>query len=147
MKKLFILILIAGMPSFSNGQSCDKSLSSSCSKTSCGPEGTKKAEAAVIGSMRTDLQGVVTRMSKSSLSFSKEVSEMEIEKGTSDDESLLFISQAVNAIRFELMNKIDPSKLIASLKEYQPARFSTKQQMVSALKKEIQMLTSQAEKL
>lgn len=72
---------------------------------------------------------------------------MEIEKGTSDDESLLFISQAVNAIRFELVNKIEPSKLIASLKDYQPARFSTKQQMVSALKKEIQMLTSQAEKL
>jgi hypothetical protein len=147
MKMLFILILIASMPFFSNGQSCDKSLPASCSKTSCGPEGTKKGEAAVIGSMRTDLQSVVARMSKSSLVFSKEVSEMEIEKGTSDDESLFFISQAVNVIRFELVNKIESSKLISSLKEYQPARFSTKQQMVSALKKEIQLLTIQAEKL
>jgi hypothetical protein len=147
MKKLFILILIAGIPFFSNGQSCDKAASTSCSKTSCGPEGTKKDEAAIIGSMRSDLQEVVIKMSKSSLSFDKRVSEMKIEKGSTDDESLLFISQAVNAIRFELLNKIEKSKLIASLKDYQPSGFTTKQQMVSALKKEILTLTSQAERL
>lgn len=147
MKKLCILILIAGIPLFSNGQSCDKAASQSCSKTSCGPEGTKKEEAAIIGLMRSDLQDVVTKMARSSLSFDKQVSEMKIEKGSTDDESLLYISQAVNAIRFELLNRIEKSKLIASLKDYQPSRFSTKQQMVTALKKEIEMLTSQAEKL
>lgn len=147
MKKLCIIILIAGIPLVTNGQSCDKAASQSCSKTSCGPEGTKKEEAVVIGLMRSDLQKVVIKMSKSELSFDKQVSEMKIEKGSTDDESLLYISQAVTAIRFELLNKVDKTKLVASLKDYQPSRFSTKQQMVTALKKEIEMLTSQVEKL
>ena len=48
MKKLFILILLAGIPFLSSAQSCDKTAAASCDKTSCGPEGTKKGEAKVI---------------------------------------------------------------------------------------------------
>jgi hypothetical protein len=86
-------------------------------------------------------------MSKSSLSFDKRIAEMKIEKGTSDDESLFFISQAANSIRHEFVSKIESSKLVVPLREYEPLAVSTKQQMVSALKKEIQILTSQAERL
>jgi hypothetical protein len=144
MKKLFILILVSGVSFYSWAQSCDPA---ACEKKSCGPEGTKKAEAAVITTMRSDLQTVITKMSKSSFAFDKQVAEMKLEKGASDDESLLFISQAATALRYELLNKIESSKLIASLKNYKPGTFSTKQQMVSALKKEIQILATQAEKL
>jgi hypothetical protein len=97
--------------------------------------------------MRSDLQTVINKMSQSTLAFDKHVSDLKISKGSSDDESLLFISQAVNSVRYEFLSKVESSKLIASLKQYQPSNFSTKQQMVSALKKEIQTLTTQAEKL
>jgi len=127
---------------YSQAQSCTPS----CEKKSCGPEGTKKEEAAVISTMRSELQTVITRMSKSSLSFDKRIAEMKIERGTSDDESLFFISQAANSIRHEFVSKIESSKLVVPLREYEPLAVSTKQQMVSALKKEIQILTSQAER-
>lgn len=143
MKKLFILLALTGISFLSTAQSCEKT----CDKTSCGPEGTKKAEAVAITTLRTELQLVITRMSRSSLTFDKGVSEMKIEKGSSDDESLLFISQAVTSVRYELLQRIESSKLISALKEYKPAPFSTKQQLVSGLKKEIQILASQAENL
>jgi len=143
MKKLFVLILLSAILQFSWAQSCAQS----CDKKSCGPEGTKKEEAAVIKTMRTDVQTVLTKMSKSNVSFDKQVADMQIEKGESDDESLLFLSQAVTAIRYELTSKLDASKQIAALKEFKPASSSSKQQMVASLKKEIQLLASQAEKL
>lgn len=147
MKKLFILILIAAVPFISSAQSCAKTEGASCDKTSCGPEGTKKGEAKVITTLRTDLQSVINKMSQSSVAFDKQVAEMKVEQGNNDDESLLFISQAVNSVRYEILNKIESSKLVASLRNYKPGSFSTKQQMVSALKKEIEMLANQAEKL
>jgi hypothetical protein len=143
MKKLFILIVIASASHVTYGQSCTPS----CEKKSCGPEGTKREEAAVISSMRTDVQTVLEKMAKSPISFDRQIAAMKIEKGQSDDESLLFLSQAVTAIRYELLNKIESSKLIAALREYKPSGYSTKQQMVMSLRKEIQMIASQAEKL
>jgi hypothetical protein len=143
MKKLIVLILFAVCSFATYSQSCAQS----CDKKSCGPEGTKKEEAAVISTMRSDLQTVITKMSKSSFAFDNQLKEMTIEKGTSDDESLLFLSQAATSIRYELLNKIESSKLVASLKEYKPSASSTKQQMVANLKKEIQLLAVQAEKL
>ena len=147
MKKLFILILIAGIPLLSSAQSCDKNAAASCDKTSCGPEGTKKGEAKVITTLRSDLQEVINKMSKSSLPFDREISEMKVVQGSNDDESLLFISQAIVTIRQEFLNKLEPSKLVTSLREHKPVGFTSKQQMVSALKKEITVLVSQAEKL
>jgi hypothetical protein len=143
MKKLIVLLLLAGCSFATYSQSCAQS----CDKKSCGPEGTKKEEAAVISTMRSDLQTVITKMSKSSFSFDNQLKEMTIEKGTSDDESLLYISQAATSIRYELLNKIEPSKLLASLKSYKPSASSTKQQMVANIKKEIHLLAAQAEKL
>jgi K+ transporter len=139
MKKFFIFIAFTGISLLSAAQACDK--------TACGPEGTKKEEAVVITTLRANLQSVINKMSQSSLSFDKGISEMKITKGTSDDESLLYISQAVTSVRYELLNKIESSKLISSLKEYKPVPFSTRRQMVSGLKKEIQLLASQTEKL
>jgi hypothetical protein len=139
MKKLFILIALTGISYLSAAQSCDKS--------SCGPEGTKKGEAVAITNLRADLESVITRMSRSSVSFDKEVAEMKIARGSSDDESLLYISQAASAIRYELLNKVEPSKIIASLRNYKPSNFSNKQKMVSGLKKEIELLASQAGEL
>lgn len=139
MKKLLLLLLIAVAPGLALAQSCDKS--------SCGPAGTKKDEAKAITTMRSDLLTVATKMSKSSVNFDMNVSEMKIEKGATDDESLLYISQAATAIRYELINKVESSKLIASLKEYKPLRAGSKQQMVSNLKNEIELLATQADKL
>lgn len=143
MKKLIVLILLAVGSFATYSQSCAQS----CDKKSCGPEGTKKEEAAVISNMRSDLQTVITKMATSSFSFDNQLKEMTIEKGTSDDESLLYISQAATSIRYELLNKIEPSKILASLKDYKPSASSTKQQMVANLKKEIHLLAAQAEKL
>ena len=147
MKKLFILILVAAGPFLAEAQSCDKTASSSCDKTSCGPEGTKKGEAKVITSLRADLQSVINKMSQSSVGFDKQVAELALVQGNNDDESLLFISQAATVIRQELLTKLDATKLIASLREYKPSTFTTKQQMVASLKKEINLLVHQAEKL
>jgi hypothetical protein len=143
MKKLFILMLLLGASYLSQAQETKPG----CDKTSCGPEGTKKAEAVVITAMRNDLQAVIAKMSKSAVSFDKDVVEMEITKGGTDDECLLYISQAASAVRFELVNKVDPSKLNASLKNYKPGNFPNKQKMVSGLKKEIELLTAQVQKL
>ena len=143
MKKLIILIIVSVTSFGAYSQSC----AARCDKKSCGPEGTKKEEAAVITTMRTDLQTVITKMSKTSFAFNDQLKDMTIEKGTSDDESLLFISQAAASIRYELLNKVETSKLVASLREYKPSASSTKQQMVANLKKEIQLLATQAENL
>lgn len=147
MKKLLILILLAGIPFLSSAQSCDKTAAASCDKTSCGPEGTKKGEAKVITTLRSDVEDVIRKMSRSPIHFDKQVADMKVIQGSNDDESLLFLSQAVSSIRYEFLSKVEPSKLIAPLRAYKPAAFTTKQQMVSALKEEISMLSNQAEKL
>jgi len=143
MKKLLTLTILIMSAYVTSAQSCAQT----CDKKSCGPEGTKKEEAAVISTMRSDLQTVITKMSNSSWSFDKQVKEMSIEKGVSDDESLFYISQAATSVRYELLNKVEPSKVVASLKDFKPSTSSTKQQMVANLKKEIQLLAVQADKL
>ena len=72
---------------------------------------------------------------------------MKIAKGSTDDESLLFISQAVTSIRYELTSKVETSKQIASIQKYEPSVVSNKQQMVASLQKEIEILANQADKL
>jgi hypothetical protein len=143
MKKLLMFTVLMLSSYLMSAQSCAKT----CDAKSCGPEGTKKEEAAVITTMRSDLQTVITKISKSSIAIDPQIKELTIEKGGTDDESLFFISQAVTSIRYELLSKIEPSKLVASLKEFKPSASSNKQQMVANLKKEIQLLASQAERL
>ena len=139
---MLVILSIAFYASYAQScsQTCDK-------KSSCGPEGTKKEEAAAISTMRTDLQLVITKMSKSPVAFDNQLKDITIGKGASDDESLLYISQVATSIRYEFLNKIESSKLVASLKDYKPSASSTKQQMVANLKKEIQLLAAQAERL
>jgi hypothetical protein len=144
MKKLLVLIAFAGASFMAVAQSGDKP---ACDKSSCGPEGTKTGEAKAITTLRSDLEAVITKMSQSSVAFDKNVATMKVAKGGTDDECLLYISQAVNSVRHELVSKLDPSKLIASLKKYEPAVVSNKQQMMASLKKEIEILANQAEKL
>lgn len=139
MKKFIIFILLVVSSYASYTQSCDKK--------SCGPEGTKKEEAAVITTMRDNLQTVLTKLSQSPLAFDNQFLALTIEKGASDDESLLYISLAATSIRYELLNKLESSQLIGPLKEYKPLAASSKQQLVANLKKEIQLLTTQTEKL
>jgi hypothetical protein len=143
MKKLITLTLVILMPWFAHSQSCAET----CDKKSCGPEGTKKSEAAIITTMRNDLQTVITKMANSPLQFDQQIRRMTIQAGSTDDESLWFLSQAAATIRFELLNKIESTKMMASLKNFKPVTVTTKQQMVANLKKEIQVLSSQAEKL
>jgi len=143
MKKLLILAFLTMSAYVTSAQSC----APTCDKKSCGPEGTKKEEAAVITTMRSDLQTVITKMSNSSWAFDKQLKEMSIEKGANDDESLFYISQAATSIRYELLSKVEPSKVTASLKDFKPSASSTKQQMVANLKKEIQLIAVQAGKL
>lgn len=81
------------------------------------------------------------------MAFDKQLKEMSIEKGASDDESLFYISQAATSVRYELLSKIESSNQVASLKDFKPSPSSTKQQMVANLKKEIQLLATQADKL
>jgi hypothetical protein len=143
MKKIIALVILSVSSYAMSAQSCAQS----CDKKSCGPEGTKKEEAAVITTMRSDLQTVITKISKSSLAVDNQLKDLTIEVGASDDESLLFISQVAMSIRYELLNKVESAKLVASLKDFKPSPSSTKQQMVANLKKEIQLLATQAEKL
>jgi hypothetical protein len=143
MKKLLVLAILTMSAYVASGQSCAQT----CEKKSCGPEGTKRDEAAVITTMRNDLQTVITKMSKSHVAFDKHVKELSIEKGASDDESLFYISQAATSIRYELLSKIELSNQVASLKDFKPSPAFTKQQIVANLKKEIQMLATQADKL
>jgi hypothetical protein len=158
MNKLFILITLFAVSYVSYAQeakstctksACDKSCCDkpSCCKSSCGSDGTKKADASVITIMRNDLETVIAKMSTSSISFNKEIAELKIEKGTCDDECLLNISKAASTVRYELLNKVEPSRLTASLKNFKPGNFSNKRKMVSGLKKEIELLTTQVAKL
>jgi hypothetical protein len=144
MKKLFFLIILAGSFILATAQSTDKA---SCDKTACGPEGTKTAEAKSITTLRSDLEAVITKMSKSSLPFDKNISTMRVTKGNTDDECLLYIAQAATTIRYELVSKVEPSKLVPSLKKYEPVIAANKQQIMASLKKEIEILASQADKL
>lgn len=155
MKRLLVLIVTVCSSLYSVAQSNDKSpccdpsccVKPSCDKTSCGPAGTKTAEARTITNLREELETVISKMAMSSTAFDRNIAAMKVAKGSTDDESLLLISQAVAAVRNEMVNKVDRSKLVASLMTYEPAVPSTKQQLVASLKKEIESLTSQVEKL
>jgi hypothetical protein len=162
MKKLIILILVAFSSYATYAQCektcvkicdrpcdkpCDRPCDKPCDKTACRMEGASKAEAAAITTMRNDLQTVITKMSKSSLTIDRQLKDMTIEKGASDDESLLYISQAAASIRYELLRRIEPAQLVASLKDYKHSASLTNQQTVADLKEEIQLLAAQAEKL
>ena len=145
MKKIIFTSIVLLAPYWAFSQDCIGS--KICDISCCGPEGTKTAEAAVITDMRAHLVSVIQKMSTSSISFDSQVAGMIIAKGTSDYESLLFISQAVSMVKSELKSKLSANSLQPALSSYKPERATTKQQMVANLKKEIQWLVSQVQNI
>jgi hypothetical protein len=155
MKKLIALIIFAASSYVTYAQSCPPSCPSPCppsckpvcDKKLCRAEEAKKEGTASIATMRNDLQAVIAKISGSSLAIDRQVKDLTIEEGTSDDESLVNISKAAASVRRELLSKMESSKLVASLKDYQPSLSATKQEMVANLKKEIELLAVQADQL
>lgn len=141
MKKMLILLAILLVSGIGYSQSAAQK--PGCDKTACGPEGTKKGEAVAITTLRSDLQKVMTSLAQSGLGFNAELVEATISKGTSDDESLLFISQYATAIRLEMIEKLKPSTVMPEMKSYHPTMASSKQQLMTALKQEVQLLANQ----
>jgi hypothetical protein len=116
-----------------------------CNPSSCGPGDTKTAEAKVITSMRSDLQSVIDKMAKSGKGFSQEVTNLQIEAGATDDESLLLIYQSAAFIKTELAAKLRTDELLPRETTTKPA--ANKQQLVASLQKEIKALITQVDKL
>jgi hypothetical protein len=141
MKKLIMFIILAMAAYASSAQSCDPG----CCKKTCEPDGAKK-ETASISKLRSDLQTVITKMSKSSLAFDKRVTDLTVKNCVCDEAGLCYLSKIVTSIRHELVEKIEPSKLVVSLKECDHAS-QPEQQTLASLKKEVQLLTAQADLL
>ena len=137
MKKILILFALAALPYFTNAQSCQP-CPPGCDKKSCCVD-PKKCEAKSITCLRSDLQSVINKMAKSSLGFNKQVVEMTIAPGETEDESLQLISQAASSIRHELesTNGLRGSRLKSS---------SGTDLTVAALKKEVKVLVNHAER-
>ena len=116
-----------------------------CNPSSCGPGDTKTGEAKVITSMRSDLQSVIDKMAKSGKGFSQDVTNLQIEAGANDDESLLLIYQSATFIKTELASKLQADELLLTETTMKPA--TNKQQLVASLQKEIKALITQVDKL
>lgn len=145
MKKLVIVMLmVLSLGSYAQSSANAKP---GCDKTSCGPEGTKKGEAVAITNLRTDLEGIKLRMAKTGVSFNKELLETPIAKGSTDDESLLYLLQTVSVMRQELTTKLDRTRLSTDFVSNSPVAFSSKQQLMVALKKEVQLINEQLDQL
>jgi hypothetical protein len=118
-----------------------------CNPSSCGPGDTKKSEAKVITTMRNDLQLVITKMAKANKGFNQNVTGLQISAGSTDDESLLFIYQSSAAVKAELISKLASNQVLPALRENATQPLTSKQQMVASLQGEIELLTTQVEKL
>lgn len=118
-----------------------------CEPKSCGPENTKTEEAKVITELRQELQEVITKMATSPLKFDAEITAFKIEKGSSDDESVLIIAQTSSAVLSELRSKVPSTKVVAELKNYQSKPGASKQKLMANLKKEVSLLSKQVSAL
>lgn len=149
MKKLFVLVALSAVSYLTQAQTpaCDPSACKdkpACEKPACCEKScSAKSGSASINAMRSDLQTVIAKMSKSSVSFNDEVVSMEI----ADEACIVKLCKAASTVRNELVTKVDPSKLNASLKNYKPGKSSNERKMASGLKKEIELLTAQVEML
>ena len=120
---------------------------SGCEPKSCGPDNTKISEARVVTELRSELQSVITSMAGSSVLFSPVVTSFEIARGSSDDESVLFIAQAAAFVRAEFVKSLPVGTLMAEVRDFRPVPASTKQELLLNLKAEVQLLTEQASKI
>ncbi len=86
-------------------------------------------------------------MAKSDKGFSQDVTGLQLEAGTNDDESLLFIYQSATLVRTELTTKLQADQLLPVMKEISMKPSANKQQLVASLQKEIKALSTQVDKL
>ena len=143
-KSLFILVALTALAVGAFAQSESKA---SCSPQACGPAGTKTEEAKAITGMRSDLQTVLTKLAKSDAGVDEQLTGTEISKGSSDDESLLYIYQSAFAVHSELISKVPSDKILPELKNHNLQPSANKQQLVATLRKEIRLLNDQVDKL
>jgi hypothetical protein len=141
MKKFIMLVILAVAAYASPAQSCDPA----CCKKTCEPDRAKK-ETASISTLRSDLQMVINKMSKSSLAFDKRVTGLTVKNCVCDEEGLRYLSTIATSIRRELMKKIESSSLVGSWKAGDLAP-QPEQQTLASLNKEVQLLTAQADML
>lgn len=118
-----------------------------CKPSSCGPGNTKTEEAAVITDLRKEVEFVMAKMAESKIAFDKDVTGFQIPKGSSDEESLLFLSQTLGMLRGEMRFKIPSEKVSADFINYNPKPVKSKQELLVNLKKETALLKAQVQKL
>ena len=143
--KKYIVIAISVTVLFNAATLVAQEKKPGCNPSSCGPGDTKTGEAKVITSMRSDLQSVIDKMAKSGKGFSQDVTNLQIEAGANDDESLLLIYQSATFIKTELASKLQADELLLTETTMKPA--TNKQQLVASLQKEIKALITQVDKL
>jgi hypothetical protein len=119
----------------------------SCNPQACGPAGTKTEEAKAITGMRSDLQAVLTKLATTNVGVNEQLTGTEISKGSTDDESLLFIYQSAFSVHSELVSKVPSDKILPELKNHDLQPSANKQELVATLKKEIKLLNKQVERL
>jgi hypothetical protein len=147
MRKYIAIALWVAFFSFNAATVVAQEMKADCNPSSCGPGDTKKGEAKVITSMRRDLQAVIDKMAKSDKGFSQDVTGLQLEAGTNDDESLLFIYQSATLVRTELTTKLQADQLLPVMKEISMKPSANKQQLVASLQKEIKAFSTQVDKL
>lgn len=119
-----------------------------CEPKSCGPDNTKVAEAKAVTDLRTDLQKVIEKMAASSqVTFDSEITSLKLEKGDSDDASVLIIAHASSVVLTELKAKLPDGKILPELKSYRAAPALSKQKLMVNLKREVSLLSQQMSRL
>jgi hypothetical protein len=148
MKKNIIHVILLALFVFalaSEGLSQEKA---SCTPSaSCGPADTKLKEAKTITELRTSLQNVVSYLSLSRYNFSEDLKTLDLSSRTTDDETLLFLTQATGLIRQELKEKLPTELQTIELKNHKVKFASTKPQMVVSVKKDIEIFKDQIARL
>ena len=135
---LIFCTLLFGAVQFANAQS-----KPGCDPKSCSPDNTKVEEAKVITDLRTRLQTSFSKLQATKLPFSNQSISYNVPKGASDDESVMFLLQASNTLKSEIIRVVPKEKILSELINAQMAVPASKQQLVGNLKMDIALLDKQ----
>jgi hypothetical protein len=83
----------------------------------------------------------------SKYSFSEDLKTLDLSPRNTDDETLLFLTQASGLIRQELKEKLPAEVQIPELKNHKQKFAGTKPQMVLSVKKDVEMFKDQIARL
>jgi hypothetical protein len=114
-----------------------------CDPKSCGPDNTKVEEAKVITDLRAQLQTSFSKLHLTNLSLGEQLTSYTVPKGTSDDESVMFLMQASTALKNEIIRVVPKEKLLPEISLTTMPVSSSKQQLIGTLKKDIAILEKQ----